>query len=224
MIITIIHPSKSRPKQAEVTIKEWLGKAKGKNNIEYILSCDDNDAFLSSYKDISEESGISIHINKNKSAIEAINRSAEKSKGNLLIVLSDDFNEVPLHWDEDLLKHLDGKEDFLVKTKDGIQNTLITLPILDRKYYERFGYVYPPNYVHLWADTEMTVVGHYLGRVIDVPMLFSHNHYSTGKSKKDAINIKNDKTHEIGKLTFNTRKKRNFDIPNPLIRYEDIVW
>lgn len=224
MKISIIHPSRQRPQQAEIAIKEWVGKAKDKNNIEYILSVDTNDGNLSRYKELSVNYGLIIHINNNKSAIEAINRSAKEAKGDLIIVVSDDFNEVPLHWEEELIKHLKGKKDFLVKTQDGIQNTLITLPIMDREYYNRFGYVYYPGFTHLWADTEMTVVGHYLGKVINVPMIFKHNHYTTGNFKKDSISEKNDKTHAHGKLVFNTRKKRNFDISNPLIKYEDIVW
>lgn len=224
MKITIIHPSRQRPKQAEQAINVWLGNAKHKNNIEYIISVDGNDSDLMRYKKLSKYFGLTIQIGNNKSAIEAINCSAEKSNGDLIIVVSDDFNEVPYHWDELLLRELEGKSDFLVKTQDGIQKTLITLPIMDRAYYNRFGYVYHPNYVHLWADTEMTAVGHYLGKVISLPLNFIHNHHSVGKFKKDAISKKNDATWNQGKKVFNERKNINFGIENPLIKYEDIVW
>lgn len=224
MTIDIIHPTRGRIAQAEKALKAWLENAKDKTNINFYLSVDKDDILLDRYNELCQENGVTLHVEQNKSAIEAINRSAGKTNGDIIIVISDDFNEVPLYWDEILLKELNGKTDFIIKTMDGIQETLITLPILHRDYYNRFGYVYYGGYSHLWADTEMTVVGHYLGKVIKLPINFIHNHYTTGKFRKDAISEKNDKTHAQGKMVFNTRKKRNFDIPNPLIKYEDILW
>jgi len=209
--ISIIHPSRNRPEQAEETIKLWLGNAKDSSQIEYILSIDHNDKDLKRYKAISDRNGTKTHIAMNKSAIEAINRAAKKSQGNLIIVVSDDFKSEEA-WDEKLLKELEGKEDFIVKTQDGIQEWIITLPILDRKYYERFGYVYFPGYSHLWSDTEMTSVADLTGRKITSQLFFEHEHYSTGKSKKDAINAKNDSTWHQGKKLYNNRKKINFGL------------
>lgn len=211
MQYSIIHPSRSRPEQAEATIKLWLENAKDKSNIEYLLSVDHNDKDLKRYKAVAERNGIKTHIAMNLSAIEAINRAARKAQGNIFIVVSDDFL-CEEGWDEKLIKELEGKEDFIVKTQDGIQDWIITLPILDRKYYERFGYVYYPGYQHLFCDTEMTAVADLTGRKITSQLLFEHQHYSTGKTKKDAINAKNDATWGQGKKLYNNRKKINFGI------------
>lgn len=221
--ITIIHPSRSRPEQAEATIKLWLGNAKDKSQIEYLLSVDHNDKDLKRYKAIAERNGIKTHIALNKSAIEAINRAARKAQGNLLIVVSDDFL-AEKDWDEKLLKELEGKEDYIVKTVDCIQPTLITLPIMDRKYYERFDYIYEKGYLHMFCDEEMTTVGHMLGKVINSDLVFEHIHYSTGKFKKDEISVKNDKSWNQGKKHFNERLKTNFGIENPLIKHSEIKW
>lgn len=221
--ISIIHPSRSRPQQAEKTIKLWLDNAKDKNQIEYIISVDIDDRSLKAYKELSNKYGTSIHIAKNKSAIEAINRGTKRSKGNLIIVVSDDFLCEP-NWDEKLLTELEAKEDFIVKTKDCIQPTLITLPIMDRAYYNRFGYVYETGYIHMFCDQEMTAVGMMLGKVINSDQVFEHIHYSTGKFDKDAISEKNDKTWNQGKKHFAERLKINFGIQNPVINYSDIKW
>lgn len=209
--ITIIHPSRSRPEQAESTIKLWLDNAKDKSQIQYLLSIDHNDKDLKRYTAIAQRNGISTHIAMNKSAIEAINRAARKSQGNLLIVVSDDFGCFE-DWDIKILKELEGKKDFIVKTQDGIQDWIITLPILDRKYYDRFGYVYFPGYQHLFCDTEMTAVADLTGRKIVSQLFFEHQHYSTGKSKKDAVNAKNDATWNQGKKLYNQRKAINFGL------------
>lgn len=209
--ISIIHPSRSRVSEAEKTIKHWLNNAKDKSQIEYILSIDKDDSSFKRYKTLSEELGINTHIAMNKSAIEAINRAARKCNGNLIIVVSDDF-ECFENWDESLLKELEGKEDFIVKTQDGIQEWIITLPILDKKYYARFGYVYQPDFTHLWVDAELFCVGWMLDKIIMSHLVFPHNHYSTGKTKKDLINIKNDKTWAQGEKLFYKRKKNNFGL------------
>lgn len=221
--ITCIHPSRGRSGIAIKVAKEWLSKADGE--IEYIISIDQSDPDKHKYLHAInwEASGLMYHEWDNKSAIEAINNAAKHVDGDILIVVSDDF-DCPEHWDTLLLKALDGKEDFCVKTKDGIQPTLMTLPILDRKYYERFGYIYHPDYIHMYSDQEMTAVAHMLGRNLDVDILFEHKHYSTGKFKKDAISIRNDKSYAQGKQVFDRRLRSNFGIANPVKPYSSIKW
>lgn len=209
--ISILHPSRNRPKQADQTIKEWLGKATNRNQIEYILSVDKNDKDLNTYKSIGVKNGIYVSINRNKSAIEAINKSAKVSTANIIMVVSDDFS-CEQGWDENLLSDLEGKEDFFCKTKDGLQDFIITLPILDRKCYERFGYVYENGYEHLFCDTEMAAVAHMTNRTVYSDLVFPHNHYSTKKTKKDQVNVKNDRTWKQGKKLFYERKAINFGL------------
>lgn len=229
MKISIIHPSKGRPEIALKTAKNWFLKAD--LPFEYILSLDsDGLKGYEIFKDFLIENKRGICINKgyivfrdNKSAIEAINYASINSKGDIIIVISDDF-DCPEHWDTLLLKALEGKKDFIVKTQDGLQKTLITLPIMDRTYYDRFGYIYHPDYKHMHCDEEMTIVGHMLGRIITLDLLFPHNHYTTGKFKKDAISLKNDSTWGHGQATLDRRAKNNFGIENPLIKREEIVW
>lgn len=214
MKITIIHPSRGRYKQASTTIRNWLSRAKNPDDIEYILSVDTDDC--DGYYTECDNQPIYVHVNPNKTAIEAINVAAKEAKGDLLIVVSDDF-DCPVHWDGDLLKALKGKTDFLVKTDDGCQPWIITLPILDRVYYDRFGYVYNPSYNHLFCDTEMSHVGALLGRTITLPIKFPHNHYTQrGGQLKDAINDKNDATWAQGEEVYLRNLKNNFGIENPL--------
>lgn len=212
--ISVIHPSRSRSSIANKVRTEWLNKADG--DIEYVFSLDNDDIQNTKYD------GECIY-NNNRSAIDAINKGAEYVKGDIFVVVSDDFS-CPEHWDTLLLKALEGKEDFCVKTKDNIQPVLMTLPILDRVYYNRFGYIYHPSYIHMSSDVEMTAVAMMLGKAVNVDITFEHKHYSTGKFVKDAISIKNDKTYAQGHQNLKERLRTNFGIANPLIRYSDIKW
>lgn len=226
MKISIIHPSRSRPEMAFDTISKWLNKANYVCDIEYILSIDSDDEFRNKYLLIYD----CIHVerilsNKNKSAIDAINNAAKICTGDLIIVVSDDFDCLK-GWDTELISLLEGKSDFIVKTKDGMQPTIITLPIMDRIYYERFGYIYYPGYKHLFCDTEMTAVAEMTGKVIKLPLMFRHNHYLTGSMKKDAVNEKNDATWIQGETLFNERKKINFGLSDSEIvkPFNEIKW
>lgn len=213
MRINIIHPSRSRPEQARKTGFAWWSSAKNTKNIRYILSVDTDDPCFSKY--FFNTDSLSFVSGANKSAIEAINRAAANyTDGDLFVVISDDFNAPPFHWDAMLLEALEGKEDFLVKTQDGCQPWIITLPIMDRKYYERFGYIYDPRFSHLFCDTALTHIGHMLGKVIELPIMFKHNHYTQkGGQPKDAINEKNDKTWAQGEKLYLELLMRNFDLP-----------
>ena len=212
--ISIIHPSRSRPSLAEATYHKWMDSAILVDDIQYILSVDTTDPDLQKYLDIKgrRENVVS----DNKTAIEAINEGARFASADLLIVVSDDF-DCPVGWDALLLTALGGKSDFVLKTDDGCQPWIITLPIMDRAYYNRFGYIYNPAYKHLFADTEMTHVADLLGRKITLPIKFPHRHYTQdGGQPKDAINEKNDATWAQGEAIYLAGVRNNFELADPL--------
>lgn len=219
--ISIIHPSRGRVVMSNETISKWIISASKTIPIEYILSVDETDPELNSYINgfealrillANSNVSLSIIINLNNTAIEAINVAAKQTVNDLIIVVSDDFDCFQ-NWDLFLQEKLAGKSDYIVKTSDGIQPILITLPIMDRVYYNRFGYVYYNEYKHMFCDTEMTDVGHILGRVVDLQSndhKFIHKHYIAGHMQKDAINIKNDATWNQGENIYRKRKSLNF--------------
>lgn len=209
-LISIIHPSRSRPDMARNTAQKWLERAGMR--VEYILSVDIDDPYIYDYSGMfTNNIDVSVQVNLNKSAIEAINVAAKKVNGDLIVVVSDDF-DCPDKWAVDLLSSLKDKSDFIVKTQDGLQDWIITLPILDKEYYNRFGYVYPPHISHMFADTWMTHVADLTGRKITLPIKFPHFHYSTGKTKKDAVNVKADSTWSDGESKYLEGVRNNFGL------------
>lgn len=214
MTISLLHPSRGRPHQAKKAAESWFRKAGV--TINYILSIDDDDDSEYVLPDCCNSLWYSqIVTNKNRSAIDAINNAAKVAKGDIFVVMSDDF-EAPKDWALNILQATEGKKDWIVKTPDGIQKWIITLPIMDRDYYNRFGYVYYPEYQHMFCDTEMTCVADLTGRKIELDIPFAHNHYSTGKTQKDEVNERADKTWSQGEKLFIERYKKNFDLVNPV--------
>lgn len=209
--ISILHPSWGRPKLAAQCLTEWMRKARRIENIQYILCLSEKDPMINEYLSIFNYVSCKIEIIAENGLVKQVNHAATKATGDLLIAVSDDFG-CPDDWDIILLNELYGKEDYIVKTKDGLQPTIITLPIMDRAYYNRLGYIYHPSYHHMFADQELAEQGALLNRVITIDQLFPHDHYTTGKNKKDETNIKNDSFFESDKLVFEKRKAINFDV------------
>lgn len=219
MKISILHPSRGRPEQALVTRNKWIANLDySSDGLEYILVCDYSDPELQKYYNLFQLDGV--HVGHHNSAIEAINTGAKMSRGDLIITISDDFS-CCMHWDTLLLQALKGKSDFCAKINDGSQKWIITLPIMDRVYYNRFQYVYFPDYRHMFADTHMTSVAWMLGKYIELPLTFRHDHYTTGRTKRDVINIKNDQTWAQGEELFKKQRRMNFGLrPDEIVNKE----
>jgi hypothetical protein len=208
--ITILHPSYGRPELARKCYDEWMGKAKNPQDVEYVLCLSSLDPHLHSYGNFGEAKVV--FLMGDNGLVKQVNYAAQHSTGNLLIAVSDDFG-CPRDWDEQLLTALDGKQDYIVKTQDGLQPFIITLPIMDRLYYNRFGYIYHPDYFHMWADAELADVGKALGKTITLDLTFPHRHYSTGKMKKDATNIQNDSHFNNDRVIYEKHKADNWGLP-----------
>jgi hypothetical protein len=179
-----------------------LNNSSGKD-YELIVSIDENDPDKEHYKNIYRNvHQARIIVNQNRSAVDAINNAAKEAKGEIFIVLSDDTGCIR-DWDGVISRATQGKEDFILKVYDGIQRYIITMPVLDRTYYNRWGYIYHPDFRHLFCDTFLTHQADALKKVIwrnDIHI--PHNHYSVGKSVKDSLSIRADETLRQGEKVY----------------------
>jgi len=197
-LISIIHPSRSRPEKAYNTARKWIDMSGiDIKQIDYILSLDSDDPFLSQYYC---EWDCEI-INNNRSSVEAINIGAKAAKSNILMVLSDD-TECFEGWAVSLLKEIEGKTDWILKTQDDIQKYIITMPVMDRVYYNRTGYIYHPEFKHLFCDTYMTCVADITGRKLTSDLVFHHDNPGHFGKPIDDVNRKNDATWQQGEEVF----------------------
>lgn len=208
-MISLLHPSRSRIDKSRDTMNKWISKATQK--IELIVSVDEDDPQLELYLG-DYATKFNVIQSKNRSAVDAINKAAEVSTGDILIVVSDD-TDCPNDWVNKILTAVQGRQDYVLKVGDGIQNWLCTMPVIDRKYYERFGYIYYPEYSHMFCDTEFTHVADCLGKIIQRNDLrFPHEHYCVGKAKKDHINERADATWKQGMQLYLKRVRERFGL------------
>lgn len=206
MLISILHPSRSRPKQSYETISKWILKA-GIKDFEILVAVeyDEWDTYVNHYS--STQFPIKMCPGDYGTAVNAINSLSRITQGNIMIVVSDD-TDAPLNWAARILKYTEGKRDFVMKVRDGIQPKMITQPILDRVYFQRDGWIYHPRFKHCFADQFFTDLAHKRKRVITKNILFKHNHYSVSKSKKrDAQYERTDATFNEGREIYKELKK-----------------
>ena len=148
------------------------------------------------------------------SKIHAINRDLENlPHWDIMICASDDMR-FRTHGFDDLIRrfmpaHLDG---FLHMLDDYAKDRVCTVSILGRKYYERDGYIYHPDYYSMWCDDEATAIAKARERYFVVPGEIEHLHYTNyRKAVKDELYWRND-TYNKDKVIFEQRKARGFDL------------
>ena len=203
-MISLIHPSRGRPQKSLETISSWISRAGVALEVLIGIEEEEADIYLSTHGDLS---GKKFVIGNYGTAVKAINSLANMANGNILIIVSDD-TQCPINWGNRILKYTEGKRDFVMKVRDGIQPKMITQPILDRAYFQRDGWIYHPRFKHCFADQFLTDLAHKRKRVITKNILFKHNHYSVSKSKKrDAQYERTDATFNEGREIYKELKK-----------------
>lgn len=196
-MISLIHPSRGRPQKSFETISRWRHTAVNLSYMDIIVSLDADDNQLHKYRDLYKQIDCTITINSNKSAIQAINNGAKKARGNIFVVVSDDTATFDF-WDERIIFECGFETDWILKTQDGIQPWIITMPVMDRAYYNRTGNIYDPSFDHMFCDTWLTVQADISGRKITSNLKFPH----LNDSIKDELRERTNGTWRQGEETF----------------------
>jgi len=192
--IHIIHASRARASQAERTYRNWQKQMVFGDSYTIAIEADS----FSDYRNLP------ILILPSKSAISAYNLAAHELRGkykanDIIIALSDDF---PMPCDLDLIRDA-VDTDKVLKTFDGVQKWIVTLPIMGVGYYLEKGFIYPPQYSHMFADTHLTHEAEIEGKLqFRNDIVIKHEHYSIGATHKDFLNERNDGTAKEGKVTY----------------------
>lgn len=213
-MISIIHPSRWRPEVARKTHNEWMENADNPQQIEYIVSIDMTDSMQNKYFDVFKDTNAKIIVNNNRSIVDAVNNGAKAATQNIFVVVSDDFS-CPENWDMNIVGYCHQDEPVLLHVNDTVQNYISTIPIINRPYYQRFGFIYHPHYFSMFADNDLTDCAKIIGAYVsDFSLIFEHKHFIVGKNKRDkTYDRQNSKqAWEIGKRIYQQRKQRNFDL------------
>jgi len=151
------------------------------------------------------------------SKIDAINRdTAFTEDWDILINMSDDMEFIQHGFDLTIINDynkLPGGDVLMHYPDQAAGPALITMAIMDKKYYDRFGYIYNPEYKSLFCDNEQQEVAKILGRYkYFKTRLFNHNHPAWGLAPVDPLMVHTESFHAEDKATFERRKLINFGL------------
>lgn len=228
MKILIKFASRSRPVKFFACLKN-IFEMQTENIITILASLDDDDASMTTEKIKNwfaryRKHGVISVWGKSKNKIDAINRDMHLAGDwDILVNFSDDmlfikkgFDKIIMDAYQDTFPDLDGVLHFNDGHKYGAQ--LMTMSIMGRKYYERFGYIYHPDYISLWSDNEAMDVAKILGKykyMGDDVKIFKHNHPmhdGLGMRNYDTQLIHTESFFFVDKETYFKRKEKNFDL------------
>lgn len=219
-MISLLHPSRGRPEKSFNNSREWIEKAGCE--VELIVSIDSSDnwrPYFDLYTPCPHDAKPPywrLHMNDNSSVVEATNRAAKEAKGDILVYLSDDF-KCPDNWGLSVLKEFEGEDrPLLLKVDDVLQKfevPVLTIPIMNRKLYERLGYFWHPEYKSMFVDEDLYWTSRKLGALKFAEHLkFPHEHPANGKAPDDEIYRRSAANWEQGKGVFAKRRAMGFPI------------
>lgn len=215
-VISLLHAARGRPERGVATRAAWMRFASDPRRVEHIFAfaVDDTEtgALLARYQHTTSAAGLHRRVGGN--AVANWNAAAAASRGKILVCIADDLEPCPA-WDDEILARLDPDAPAVLAAPDGIRNSgeLLCHPILTRAYYERFGYVFHPDYRGVYCDNEFTDVARCEGAVIDAPeaRVYRHLHPVAGHAG-DAVHaaMNAPEAYEFGRDIYSRRAFQGF--------------
>lgn len=213
-------PTRSRWDKFLKLLNLYQQTANNLNDIHFVVTCDINDGTkpmnlnerISQFKNVTMVSGIST------GKIHACNRDMELfNDWDIVVLASDDMIPQQKGWDDIIRRSMQTHfpdTDGVLWFNDGYtKQNLNTMCILGKKYFERFNYLYHPDYISLFCDNEFMDVSMKLNKVVySDNILFKHEHPANNGQGNDALYRTNEKFYNIDKVTYEKRKKINFDL------------
>jgi hypothetical protein len=170
-----------------------------------------------------------------KTKIEACNADlnmVQKIKPNVIVLASDDMIPVVSGYDDIICKNMAENfpdTDGVLHYDDGFsgKDRLITLSILGTKYFNRFNYLYNPEYKSVFADDEFTQVARMLNKVVYIDRciiqhqwvgipyaMASRGEIPTQEVSRDSLHERNEsqEMYDHDRNVYEKHKENNFGI------------
>lgn len=171
MTVLVKFPTRGRPDRFFPVLDRYYYGSKKKNATKFLVSCDLDDPSMNNdtvRQKFSQYQNLEVCYGNSKTKIEAVNADMDKAgEYDILLLASDDMIPEERGYDEIIrgrMEELYPDTDGVLWFFDGYRKDFNTLCILGRKYYERFGYIYHPDYKSFWSDNEFTEVATSLGK------------------------------------------------------------
>ena len=225
---SILHAAKRFPAWESV-YKDWCEKTLNPEQCEYIVSVHVNDADKLPQSLFSLDPTVSalsdgtrgtiplkILIQQHRDCcVDNWNFAARESRGAILVTSADDLFPPPM-WDADISAVMPAdKSEFIIATDNGPHSskTLISHPIMSRALYNRWGYLFYPEYESVYADDDLTEHANLEGVVVNAQhIVFDHRHPLFGRGKMDEVYSKQNRpeAYLVGEKILLKRREDGF--------------
>jgi hypothetical protein len=215
------YATRQRPDLFCQTLRAWVKHLSGLHEIQFIISVDEDDTKMQEqrvFKVINEAMHherveVSFYTGAKEGKIRAINRDIDKCKDfDILICVSDDMVPVKQGYDDriaqDMAEHYPDFDGVLHYNDGQTNHQLMTLSVIGKKYYDRFGYIYHPAYTSLWCDNEAMVVAKQLERYKYFDDCIIEHQWK--RHGDDHIYKVSEANYQRDRAVFNQRSKEGF--------------
>jgi hypothetical protein len=219
MKLLIKFPTRNRKNKFFKVLKQYQNLCEYIENTFFLITLDNDDESMKSSEVneiFSTFNNITVVYGDSNSKVQAINRDIESiNDWDIVLLASDDMTPKIKGYDNIIrnkMKEHYPDTDGILWFNDGHQgNKLNTLSILGRKYFDRFGYIYHPEYKSVWCDNEFMTVGNLLGKQTYFnEVIIEHEHPDWGYGNRDVIHQINSNNESHDRNLFLKRKENNF--------------
>lgn len=228
-VFSILHTS-ARPDGWRGVYNAWLCEAVqslSPSKFEYILVCDRRWGFTELPK-MDRPEDKAIWNTGRRCYVDGVNTAAAASTGQILIVNADD--QFPCEkWDDEIRFQRDHsaafhagcpdelKGDWALSVSTGTptehEREIMVMPILSRTRYEKYGYVFYPQYESMFADNDLFALAERDGCIVDARhLIFPHKHWLNKQREMDEADKAQNRpeAYQLGEAIFKARKESNF--------------
>jgi hypothetical protein len=223
--------SRERPELLLETVRQYVSMANNTEDMAWLFSFDYDDSgyqttwFAAHLNALLEQCHRHVVYAVSQSKIHAINRDigaftfqlteSPIKNWDILLNISDDQRPIVKGYDDTIRRIMPDDLDASLWFFDG-QPRVNTQEIIGRVYYDRFGYIYNPEYKSLFCDNEATDVAALLGKQIkSKQQIVKHFHPAWGGSEafqEDDLYRRNNKYWNEDQATYERRKANGFGL------------
>jgi len=220
MKLLVKFPTRGRKDKFFSTLDRYYEYCSDINGVMFLISIDSDDNEMNNeetIKRITNYKNTKLVIGNSLSKIDAVNRDLSDFdyEWDVLLLASDDMIPQINGYDKIIKDNMSFNypdTDGILWFNDGFQgNRLNTLCILGKKYYDRFNYIYHPDYKSCWSDNEFMVVGNILKKQSYIDqVIIKHEHPDWGYGKNDFVHQNNVSDFNYDHNIYKTRSLNNF--------------
>ena len=221
--LLIKFPTRNRCSKFFSTLDKYVELLSDKENTKFLITIDHDDSSMNNSEVLNKlktYQSLNVVVGNSYSKISAINRDMDKLEWNwdILLLASDDMIPQIMSYDV-FIRHAMVANfpdtDGVLWFNDGFQESkLNTLVIMGRRYYERFNYIYYPEYKSIFCDNDFMDVARILKRQIYFEKcIIQHEHPDWGFSGSDKVHENNRKDWSHDNDIYKKRRLNNFFLP-----------